>query len=60
MRIMRLASWRDSAGNPLLKKRLAATGLGLGEKHLAAETLEDFRDGDADVGIKLVGQAGDE
>ncbi len=44
----------------IVVKRLAAAGLRLRERDGAAEMLEDFGDGHADVGIELIGQAGDE
>jgi hypothetical protein len=44
----------------VVEKRLAAAGLSGGEFDLAVEVFEDLGDRDADVGIKLVGQAGDE
>jgi hypothetical protein len=44
----------------IVVERLAAAGLGVREGNGAAEMLEDLGDGDADVGIELVGEAGDE
>ena len=43
----------------VVEERLAAAGLRLGEGDLAAEPLEDLGDGDPDVRIELVRQAGD-
>jgi hypothetical protein len=44
----------------VVEEGLAAAGLRFGEDDLAAEMFEDFGDGDADVRIELVGQAGNE
>ena len=41
----------------VVEKWLAATGLGGGESHFATEAFEDFGHGDANVRIKLIGQA---
>jgi len=43
----------------VIEERLAAAGLGLGERDLAAEVFEDLGDGYADVRVELVGQARD-
>src|SRR6185436_6882809 len=48
--------WLES----IVVKRLPAARLQLRKRDMASEMLEDFRDRDADVGIELVGQAGDE
>jgi hypothetical protein len=44
----------------IVEKWLAATGLGIRENHLTAKMLQDFGDCHADMGIKLVGQTGNE
>ena len=56
----RLASSPGLVVEAVVEERLAAAGLGLGEVHAAAEMLQDLRHRDADVGVELVGQAGDE
>src|SRR4051812_35252304 len=44
----------------VVEERLAATGLYLWKANLASVVLQDPGDGDADVWIELIGQAGDE
>src|SRR4051812_30056679 len=44
----------------VVEKRLPAAGLRLRKVNLATEVLKDLCNGDADLRIKLVGQAGDE
>lgn len=44
----------------VVEEGLAAAGLGVGEGDRAAEAFEDLGHGNADLGVELVGQAGDE
>jgi hypothetical protein len=45
---------------PVIKKRLPATGLFLWKRDAATKVFQDFRDRHANVGIELIGQARDE